>query len=192
MIDFLYSIDLQIFNFLNQTLSCSVLDIVMSTITKVKYWIPLYVIGLACLIVKGGTKGRILVLLLLLGIGISDTLNSRIFKNIVQRERPCHTVLYANLPIGCPGGKSFPSSHAFNNFCAAMIIGMFYKRRRLLFLLIAGIIAITRPYLGVHYPSDIIAGAVLGALLGYLLAIATQKIVYRFWKIDLFIQKTPL
>ncbi|MDD3124395.1 MAG: phosphatase PAP2 family protein, partial [Candidatus Kapabacteria bacterium] len=80
MIDFLYSIDLQIFNFLNQTLSCSVLDIVMSTITKVKYWIPLYVIGLACLIVKGGTKGRILVLLLLLGIGISDTLNSRIFK----------------------------------------------------------------------------------------------------------------
>ena len=63
MIDFLYSIDLQIFNFLNQTLSCSVLDIVMSTITKVKYWIPLYVIGLACLIVKGEQRTDLVLLL---------------------------------------------------------------------------------------------------------------------------------
>ena len=103
----------------------AVKDLIMPIITSVKFWMPIYVISLALLIWKGGKKGRFLALVLIVGIVISDQTNSTFLKSLFDRVRPCHTVETARLLIGCPGGLSFPSSHAFNNFCAAMIISMF-------------------------------------------------------------------
>ncbi len=185
MLEILYNIDLSIFHFINSTLANPVFDLIMPIITSVKFWMPIYIVSIALLILKGGTKGRILAIILMLSIVISDQTNSHLLKNIFNRERPCHSVEIARLLIGCPGGMSFPSSHAFNNFCAAVIISMFYRNRKWIFISIAGIIAFTRPYCGVHYPSDILAGAALGALLGYTIVRIAQLIGKRYFNTDI-------
>lgn len=190
MLEFLYNIDLSIFHFINSTMANPVFDLIMPIITSVKFWMPIYIVSLALLIWKGGTKGRILALVLIIGIVLSDQTNSNLLKNLFDRVRPCHTVETARLLIGCPGGLSFPSSHAFNNFCAALIISMFYSDKKWIFLSIAGLIAFTRPYCGVHYPSDILAGAMLGSIMGYILAISAQKLAKKYLKIDVFESKS--
>ena len=192
MLDFLYNIDLSIFHFINFTLANPVFDLIMPIITSVKFWMPIYIISLALLMWKGGKKGRFLALVLIVGIVISDQTNSTFLKSLFDRVRPCHTVETARLLIGCPGGLSFPSSHAFNNFCAAMIISMFYSDKKWIFLSIAGVIAFTRPYCGVHYPSDILAGAVLGSILGYILAISAQKLAKKYFNYDVKNANQPL
>ena len=73
-----------------------------------------------------------------------------------------------------------------------MIISMFYSDKKWIFLSIAGVIAFTRPYCGVHYPSDILAGAVLGTILGYILAISAQKLAKKYFNYDVKNANQPL
>jgi membrane-associated phospholipid phosphatase len=85
-------------------------------------------------------------------------------KLVVRRARP----ELPGLPplAGAPSSLSFPSAHATSSFAAATAMGRIAPESRLALLAGATAMAATRPYLGMHYPSDVIAGAVLGALLG--------------------------
>ncbi len=86
-----------------------------------------------------------------------------VVKRIVRRRRP---KLRGLSPIGrAPSTPSFPSGHAATSFAAARAIGAVAPRARLPLTAAAGLMALTRSYLGVHYPSDVVAGAVLGHLL---------------------------
>lgn len=185
MIETLYSIDVAILYFVNKALANPVLDFLFPIITNGRNWLPIYVIAIVLLLWKGGTKGRICSLVLLFGVLISDQTNSHFLKEIFLRERPCNVFGDLNLLIGHPGGKSFPSSHSVNNFCAAFSLGFFYSKRKYIFYSIAGIIAFTRVYLGVHYPSDVIVGSLLGIFLGYIIIKSTIFISNRIFKYDL-------
>ncbi|HLP17102.1 MAG TPA: phosphatase PAP2 family protein [Bacteroidota bacterium] len=173
MIDFLYSIDVALFFFINHSLANPVFDIVMPFVTdlnRIRAGQILYVSAWLLLMIKGGRNGRVAGVMLIVGIVVSDQLSSSVLKPLVGRIRPCHVLPNVRLLVECGGGLSFPSSHAVNNFCAAAILSSFFASRRWVFFSIASLVAFTRPYVGVHYPSDIAGGAVIGAACGYLLA----------------------
>ncbi len=85
-------------------------------------------------------------------------------KLIVRRRRP---VLDGLPPLGgAPSSLSFPSAHATASFAAATAMSRIAPRNRPALLAAATTMALTRPYLGMHYPSDVLAGAALGTALG--------------------------
>ncbi len=120
------------------------------------------------LIVRGGARGRTAALLLLPVLFCADRLSSGLIKELVARPRPCHEI--GGIPIvqgihmlvNCGSGRSFPSSHAVNNFAVATLFSTYYRRWRWWFFSWATLVALSRPAVGVHYPSDILGGAAIG------------------------------
>ncbi len=171
MIEFLYSIDKAIFLFINQTLSNPVGDVLWPIITDYdKFWairIPLIIVWL-WLLVKGGRAGRTVAIMIIPVIFFADKINSAFIKEWVSRPRPCHEVdgvpiiQGIHMLVDCGPGKSFPSSHAVNNFAVGTVFSYYFPKWKWWFLGWASIVALSRPAVGVHYPSDILAGAVLG------------------------------
>lgn len=176
MIDILYSIDLQIFYFINQTISNPVFDKFFPFITDVKHWYIAYIILLFISFFKGGRKGKIAAIGIIFLIAASDQLSSTLLKNWIGRIRPCNDLPFVNILVVCTGSYSFPSSHAVNNFAAALFFGTIFPNLKKTLIIVASIIALSRPYVGVHYPSDIVGGAIIGGLLGYLFALIALKI----------------
>ena len=177
MADFLYSIDVAIFHFINSTISNSLFDKFFPFITEVKHWYLLYVILLGIVWVKGGRKGKIAVIGSIILITISDQFSSTFLKNWVMRIRPCQVLdakIFAD-SVDCPSSFSFPSSHAVNNFAVAIFFLRLFPKYKWILLITAFLVALSRTYVGVHYPSDIFFGGLIGASIGYLLSIAALK-----------------
>ena len=166
MAEFLYSLDSSAFYFFNHSLHNSVLDVVMVFLTRTDtlHFRIFYLVVWLVLIVKGGKTGRTVALLLIPLIAVSDQLSSSVIKHLVGRPRPCFTLPDVTLLVRCGSGLSFPSSHAVNNFAAATLFSYYYKRWAWAFVTYASLVALSRPYVGVHYPSDALGGALIGIL----------------------------
>jgi len=136
-------------------------------------WIFLYVLILAWLIKEYKWRIWILVFLIALTITLSDQLSVHLFKNVFQRPRPCHNAEIAPLVhlvhLHCGGAYGFVSSHAANTFGIAMLTAGLLKNKYFSWFIFAwaSLVSYTRIYLGVHYPGDILGGAVLGLLIGW-------------------------
>jgi undecaprenyl-diphosphatase len=176
MTNFLYSIDLLIFYFFNHTLSCAPLDKFFSIITNVNNWYIAYILLLGISFFKGGRRGKIAVLGILLLILLTDRLNATLVKDIFHRIRPCNALKDAITPLGCNGTFSFPSNHAVNNFAAAVFFYKLFPKLKWILFITASLIAISRVYLGLHYPSDILGGAIIGSAFGYLFAFGALRL----------------
>lgn len=118
---------------------------------------------------------------LALTILATDQLNSSVIKELIERIRPCHTLGDVRLLVDCGGGKSMPSSHAANNFAAALVLSIFFRRETLLFFFIAVLMALSRVYVGVHYPADIIVGAVVGLLMATIVTFIVTRIAVKYF-----------
>jgi len=179
MTEFLYSIDVAVFAFVNGTLSNPVGDFLWPYITDYDRYLPVRIALAAAwllLVFKGGKRGRTAALLVVLVLVCADQLSSFVIKPLIDRPRPCHAVngvqvvQQVHLLVHCGGGKAFPSSHAVNNVAVATILAFFYRRWAWAFFTWAGLVALSRVAVGVHYPSDILGGALIGmAVAGFLL-----------------------
>ena len=179
MIEFLYSIDVSVFFFINHTISNSVFDWLMPFITDInknKPILALIAVFIMYVLWKGGKTGRITIGLLIFTILISDQFNSSFLKELFGRIRPCRALDGVRMLVDCGSGLSFPSSHAANNFAGATVIAHFYQRQKWYWFAFAALVAFSRPYVGVHYPSDIIAGSIVGFGIG-MIAIKIWEIV---------------
>lgn len=183
MTEFLYNIDLTVLYFFNHTLSCGFLNKFFSIITDVHNWYIAYVILWGICFFKGGKKGKIIAISVIFLIVISDQFGYRILKEYFGRIRPCNALGDLNLPTGPTGTFSFPSNHALNNFAIAIFFSRFYKDLKWVLFITASLVAISRVYLGLHYPSDILGGAIIGLVIGYYYAELVMYITKRF-KID--------
>lgn len=177
MIDFLYSIDLSVFYFINHTISNPVFDKFFPFITYVKNWYIAYIILWSILLFKGGKVGKLASIVIILLIASSDQISSSLLKNLIERIRPCNALEDVNLLVNCSRSFSFPSSHAVNNFAVAFYIYKLFPKLKWVLFISATLIALSRPYVGVHYPSDILIGAIVGMLIGYIFATLTLKIL---------------
>ncbi|MFN4235364.1 MAG: phosphatase PAP2 family protein [Bacteroidia bacterium] len=185
MFEYLEILDQQLFLYLNQFHS-PFFDELMRWITHRFTWIPLYILLAYLAYVKMSIKHFLLMLCMaIVLIFLSDQLSVHLFKNIFLRYRPCHNLLLQNkihLINGCGGLYGFVSSHASNTFALAVFMGILlhshYKKIFVALLIWAVIVSYSRIYAGVHYPADIIVGALLGSIL----ALIMQKIYQRFEK----------
>jgi len=177
VIEWLYNLDVNFFRLGNEALANPVLDAVMPFITNVQHWYFVYVISIAGLLIYGGRRGRWAVLFAIITIVISDQLSSFVLKPVIGRLRPCHALDQVRLLVNCGGGFSFPSSHAVNNFAIALFFGSVYRNALLYLLIVASVVAYSRVYVGVHFFSDVIAGAFIGAGIGYLVALLHNRMI---------------
>lgn len=163
--------DQQLFLFIN-SLNSPFCDQVMHTLSGRLIWVPLYLAILVFLGIKYKRKFLIILIFIILAATLADQ-SSVIVKNIVHRLRPCHEpsiMGIVHLVNGeCGGAYGFVSSHATNTFDVALLSLSFIKKKwySLSIILWAGAISYSRVYLGVHYPGDVLCGALLGSFIGW-------------------------
>ncbi len=122
--------------------------------------------ALILLIPKKTRRIGICCLIALMG---SLLINNVILKNLVARTRPYDAIAGLSSLIGSQSDFSFPSGHTGSSFAAATVMFCGLKKRYGSFaLILAALIGFSRIYVGVHYPSDVIGGALIGAIIGYM------------------------
>ncbi len=152
-------------------------DMLMTVMSDTYSWIPLY---LGCLYwVYKQFNFKIVVFSILsvaLVILFCDRITVIVFKEVFKRYRPCHNLaishLVHTLNDHCGGLYGFVSSHAANSFGLALFFGNIFRKKSqwLYYFLIlwASLVAYSRIYLGAHYPADVVGGAFLGILIGWM------------------------
>jgi undecaprenyl-diphosphatase len=196
VIGFLTELDVALFVFLNTKLTHPVLDTVMPFVTEQEHWYPVLLGLWLAMIIWGGKRGRMAAVALVIAVALADQISSSLVKPLVGRVRPCNALPAAQcrLLVARSTAFSFTSSHAANAFAMATVVSWRISRFAPLFFLCAVAVAYSRVYVGVHYPADIIAGAVLGALLGRLAiwaVVAVTDKVSRWFEIRGMDRKKP-
>lgn len=179
--DFFPPWDGELLLFLQETTRNDVLDTIFPLLTKAGdlglIWIAL---GLALLLFR---KTRVTGVLLLLSLALAHVLNTLVLKELFGRQRPFEALEGVRLLITPPGEASFPSGHAATAFASSVVL--IYRERGLLRwlpCLLAILIAFSRIYVGVHYPLDVLGGAIVGTLIALLVSILAKTIISHFTK----------
>jgi undecaprenyl-diphosphatase len=164
----LIQLDTSLFYFFNVKLQNGFFDFLMPILTNLDYWrIPIG-LGVILLLIFGKKRGRFAVFLLVLGITLSDQLCNSVIKPLVGRIRPCNILENIHLLVNCTKSYSFPSSHAVNMFAGVTLLSYSYRKIRVLLFIIAVLVSYSRIYVGVHYPFDALAGAILGIFCAFI------------------------
>ena len=153
------------------------LDPMMVALTEMWPWIPIYLLWAYLVIRQFGKRSVWVFLAVAIVILCSDQLSAHVCKPMFHRLRPCFNPELeglVHLPKGYPGGQyGFVSSHAANTFAiAAFLTALLRRSYRWVGWTLYGwavISSYSRIYIGVHYPGDILAGAVLGILVGIII-----------------------
>lgn len=193
MVERLLEIDQELFLKLNG-LYTSLSDTLMVFASSKRAWIPFYVL---LVLWMWWRKGWRFAVWLLLGAGLCVLLSDRIsvlaFKDTVQRLRPCRYLPTLGLPVhipegeGCWGAYGFVSSHAANVFSVAVFLSLLARRgwMTVVMLVWASWVSVSRVFVGVHYPGDVLCGAMLGVLVGILVYFVVRWVSlrcgYRWW-----------
>ncbi|PYF68921.1 undecaprenyl-diphosphatase [Pedobacter nutrimenti] len=182
--DALLHFDHELFLKIHRGLSNGFFDWLMPLMRNRYFWTPLYLFIVVFCIKEYKKKGFYIIGMILLTFAIGDMFSSRLIKPFVARIRPCndpalvHDIIHR---VPCGSGYSFPSAHATNHFAIAVfLIVLFYERWKPVLplgLAWAFIISFAQIYVGVHYPIDTLAGAILGTTVGLLTAFTYKKFI---------------
>jgi membrane-associated phospholipid phosphatase len=160
---------------LNSKLTNPFFDDVMPFMRMGLHWAPLYLFLVVFVLINFKSKGAWWVLFFICTVALTDMGGTNIFKHNIERLRPCSDPLFFDhvrlLLNGCAGGYSFISNHAANHFGMATFFFVTFhsilKKWAWVAFLWAAVIAYAQVYIGVHYPLDILAGALFGFIIGF-------------------------
>lgn len=175
--------DRWLFTKINQHWTNSFFDALFPLWREAITWVPLYIFLLILMLINFGAKAWPWIIGLVITVALTDQVSSTLIKPFVNRARPCYDPLLADhirlLMQYCSGSRGFPSSHATNHFGIALFIyrtmKMYFGKWTYLFFFWAATIGYGQLYIGVHYPSDVICGALLGLVLGYITSTIFNK-----------------
>ncbi len=175
MIESLLNLDGAILLWLQNYIRSEILTPFFVAVTRLgdkgRIWI---IVSIILLISKKTRKVGILTAFALISANI---LNNIILKGIFERIRPYEVVEGLSSVIGNMKSSSFPSGHTASSFAAAAVLYIHLPRRcGILFVILAGMIGFSRMYLGVHYPSDVIVGALTGIISGMMVMFLHHRI----------------
>jgi undecaprenyl-diphosphatase len=195
----MHQFDLDILYFFNRTIASPALDGFFDILTNVRYWYAVYAIAGLFLIYRYRFRGVAIVITAIILITATDSLAHYILKPLVDRQRPCsippsfsrrgqgvvdgeHLVSWIRLPSGMRYDESFPSQHALNNFAIAAFFVLLFKRSKWIHSLwfVALAISLGRLYQGLHYPSDVVGGEVIGIAIGFSFGICFRWLQIRW------------
>lgn len=184
MIETLQVWDRQVFEAINSGMANPFLDWLLPLFRNAFIWAPVYVFFAVFIVRNFPPKGIYILLFGLVTFMLSDQISAGILKPLINRDRPCNDFImsqYVRLLIPCGVGKSFPSAHATNHFAfSVFIISVLPLRLRwvLPFALIwAAGVAFAQVYVGIHYPLDVIGGAVIGCIIGFAVAGVCKRVL---------------
>ena len=183
MIEGLQQFDLDLFLKIHRGLSNSFFDWLLPLMRNRYFWSPLYLFIIVFCFIEFKKGAWAIIGTLLVTFAMADLTASRLIKPFVQRIRPCNDLnLVDDLihRVQCGSGFSFPSAHATNHFAIAMfLILVFHQKWKPILplgLFWAFIISFAQVYVGVHYPLDTMAGALLGCTIGLITASIYKKL----------------
>jgi undecaprenyl-diphosphatase len=181
MLDKLNTIDTQLFLWLNSFHSPS-WDKIMWFVSGKTEWIPLYLFLITYTVYRFRKQSILIISFAIVAVILADQIAVHAFKEVFERLRPSHDpniqhqVHIVNNYRG--GLYGFISNHAANTFALAAYLSFVLREKYLSYLLFvwAALVSYSRIYLGVHYPGDILCGAGLGLLIGWVLSTAHRKL----------------
>jgi len=167
------NIDNSIFFIINCNLANHVCDRAIISFMQIPGEIIIILLGAATFFI--GRKYAKFTALIVLSSFVIAQYSYRAIKFFVKRPRPFETLDNVRLLLGPYGGFSFPSGHATISFCLATVIAMRYPKIRYPVFITAILVALSRVYIGVHYPTDILIGSILGIFIGYAVTKTADK-----------------
>lgn len=182
----LEQLDKELFLYLNDMQS-PFWDAIMVFVSEKLVWIPFYLGIIGYLVWRYRRQSMAMLLMAVAAIGLADFVASGIFKPYFLRLRPCHDpslAEFVNIVEGCGGQFGFMSSHAATSFALAVFFNLILSDRYLIFKIVlvawAVVVSYSRIYLGVHFPGDIIGGALLGSFLAYVSSLGYNIILNKY------------
>lgn len=149
---------------IHDNLSCGLLDLLMPKLTMLGDGGAVWLLAAGGMLCTRKYRRQGLILLAALAAGV--LVGNVCLKNLIARPRPCWLDNSVRLLVSSPTDYSFPSGHTLSSAIGAAVLTKTDRRLGWAAIPIAAVIAFSRLYLFVHYPSDILAGAVLGAAIG--------------------------
>lgn len=188
-------LDLQLFLLINQHWRSGLLDAVMPLFSSMPVLLVLLAAAVIAAVLKGGKKQLILFLVLLAGMGLSDY-SSKLAKEQIHRVRPLNAVAgtyyvengeWRTRPPDFvrtkENGSSYPSAHAANTMCLALLALLLWPKLKFWPLLLPLLTGYSRVYLGKHYPTDVLAGWLWGVVMAGAVWLVWKEIGRRWPKL---------
>lgn len=174
--DIIREIDFMVLEYIREHLRNGFLDNIMPVVTAFgnmgMFWV------VVALIISAKRKYRKCSITMMIGMILGVILGNFVVKNIVRRDRPCWINEIGDMLIANPQDFSFPSGHTMSSFIAATILFYYDKRLGVPSFGVALLIAFSRMYLYVHFPTDIIGGAMLGVGIAIMTVSLTNRYIF--------------
>ena len=169
-------VDTWLFLVINRSLQNPLFDLLMPILSTKRYVLLPAAVAVLMLMVWGGKRMWLVLAAGVLAVSLSD-LGANLIKAELHRPRPCHVIADMRLLMGCTQSFSLPSNHASNMFAIATVGWLGFRRWRWVLLLLASGVAYSRVYVGVHYPGDVLIGALWGAGIGWACTACTKHVL---------------
>ena len=191
MLSFLNSTDILLLKLFNRSFANPLFDFVFPFITDSSNWLLPLIVFYFYLFRDDWRRALKAFLIAVVCLVLTDAVAAQIIKPVVGRIRPSHELVdMIRLLVGRGGKYSFPSNHAANSMAFAIITGFFYPKMRRWLFIIPILVGFSRVYVGVHYPSDVIAGALFGFIIANFILHLYSLIVVNFSIIKKIMRKT--
>lgn len=170
------ALDVSVFYLINHGLAWGPLDAVMPVVThKFFGWAVFGAVGVY-LTARFRTDGLVCFVVAVAAVLLADAFGHRILKPLIGRERPCVELGDARILVAMSTSYAMPSLHAANSFAFATAVYRYFPSAGAYLFPVAAVIAFSRVYIGVHWPSDVLVGALYGVLCALLVTSAEDRI----------------